>query len=82
MNFFVEQGENAMNLENTVFGMDVCSEKGRKLNWMHETRIRSFMQVELQVYRHELDRLNKMLSMRSQQLPRRGLPTYAPTHCS
>ena len=57
MDFFVEQGKNAMNSEGTISGNDVnyCSEEERKMMWMRETRIRTFTQIELKSYRDELD---------------------------
>ena len=48
MNFFVEQGENAIGREETTSGKDThcCSEEERKMVWMRETRIRFFMQMD------------------------------------
>ena len=45
---FAEQGVNAK-------GIGVGSEEGRKMIWMRETRIRHFMQMELEAYRDKLD---------------------------
>ena len=49
---FAEQGLNAK-------GTDVCSEEKRKMVWMPETKIRFFMQMELEAYRKELDWLKQ-----------------------
>ena len=61
MNFF-EQGENAMNPEGSIYGNDIHSlfmftivQEERKMTWIRETRIRLFMQMELEVCRNELD---------------------------
>ena len=59
MNFFSEQGENAMNPEGTISGIDVYSEEARKLSWMRETRIRLFIQRELCACRDEIDWLER-----------------------
>ena len=57
MNFFVEQDENAMNSEGAFSRNNVlnCSEEERKMMWMRETRIRTFMQIELEACRNELE---------------------------
>ena len=56
INFFFDQGENAMNPEGTISGNDVycCSEEARKMAWMREMRIRLVVQMELEEYRNEI----------------------------
>ena len=54
MNFFIEQGENAMNPEGAISGIDVYSEEARKLSWTRVTRIRLFMKMELEACRNDL----------------------------
>ena len=55
MNFVVEQGKNAMNLEGTISKNDVhyCSEDEMKMMGMRETRIGLFIQMELEACRGE-----------------------------
>ena len=55
MNFFIEQDENAMNPKGKIPGTNICSEEERKMAWMRETTIRTFMQMELKACRDELD---------------------------
>ena len=57
MNFFLEQGENAINPEYTIIVgnyVQCCSEEALKMTWMRETRIRLSMQMELEKCRNEL----------------------------
>ena len=51
--FFIEQGGNAMKPEETISGDDVhnCSEEEQKRARMRETRILTFMQIELEACR-------------------------------
>ena len=60
MNFFIEKGENALNREEANSGDDAhyCSEE-HKMAWMRETRIRTFMQLELEAC---LDEINWMIT--------------------
>ena len=53
MNFF----EYTMYSEKSISGNDVhyCSQKKRKMAWMRETRIRTFMQLELKACLDEID---------------------------
>ena len=43
------------NPKGTVPGTDVCSEEKKRRAWMRETRIMTFMQMELEAYRDESD---------------------------
>ena len=61
---YAEQGENAMSPEETNSGnkginVPIYSEEEETLSWMREMRIRLCTQVELEVYRNELDWLTK-----------------------
>ena len=51
MNFFIEKGGNAINREETYSGDVVHNwpEEDTKVALMRETRIRTFMQMELEV---------------------------------
>ena len=55
MNFFIKQDENATNSKGTIPGTDVCSEEEQKMAWIPETRIRTFMQMELEACKDEVD---------------------------
>ena len=54
---FIEKGGNAMNREEIIFGDDVhnWSEEDTKMAWMRETRIMTFMQMELEACLDEVD---------------------------
>ena len=53
----MEKGKNAMNGEETISGDDVhnWSEENTNMAWMHETRIRTFMPMELEACLNEID---------------------------
>ena len=79
---FSEQGDNAMNPRETISGNDVhyCSQREKKMTWTHETRIRLFMQMELEACRNELDwmaRIHDCLlnSCPKEDFPPKPLPT-------
>ena len=74
MNFFIEQGENAMNSKGTIPGTDVCSEEEQKRAWMRETRIKTFMQMELEACRDELDWLIRYHNCAAYNCPEEEYP--------
>ena len=55
--FFIEKRENAMNREDTISGDDVpnWSEEDTKMARMRETKINTFMQMELEACLDEVD---------------------------
>ena len=55
MNVFVEQDENAMKPKGTIPGTDACLEEERKMAWVRETSIGTFMRMKLKACRDELD---------------------------
>ena len=55
MNFFIEKDGNAMNLEDTISGGVHKWSENTKMAWMCETRIRTFMQMELEACLDEVD---------------------------
>ena len=57
MNFFVEKDGNAMAREETISGDDAYnwSEEDTKMAWVRETRISTFIQLELQVCLDQID---------------------------
>ena len=74
MNFFIEQGENAINSKGIISGTDVCSEEEGKMTWMRETRIRISMQMELKACRDELDWLIIRHNCAADNCPEREYP--------
>ena len=81
-NFF-EQGENAMNPEETISGDDIlyCSEEDRKMAWMREKRIDLFMLMELDNCRNELGWLITCQNRSVDNCPAEEYPPR-PTHSS
>ena len=54
MNFLIEKGGNALNREKTTHDAHYCSEE-HTMAWMRETRIRTFMQLELEACLDEIN---------------------------
>ena len=77
---FSEQGESAVNPEETISGNDIhyCSEREKKMTWMHETRIRLFMQMELEACRNELDWMARIHDCLLNSYPKEDFPPMPP----
>ena len=63
-----------MSSEGTIPGTHVCSEEEQKRAWMRETRIRTFMQVELETCRDELDWLIRCHNCAAYNCPEEEYP--------
>ena len=57
MNFFIEKDGNALNRKETVFGdgAHYWSDEDTKMAWMRKTRIRTYMQMELEACLDDID---------------------------